>query len=137
MKAGRCPKITFATWIITLVGVVCLGVSCARRGEHQSAGKGQRSSWQPVRPRSGVPIDITGSMAYFEKETARLLQEGKVATNLVQDVRLKTCKLSLATVAPSALPAGELVKNVEEAVVVVGQVVKMQKTAPRLLPAPA
>jgi S1-C subfamily serine protease len=88
-------------------------------------------SLDPHQPRQGTPVNPVGLVAYLERESTNLLQQGKCATNLLRQMTHQTCGLKLASVS-TRVPAGtELAGTLETSVAVIGRLVKTGK-APHL-----
>jgi serine protease Do len=87
----------------------------------------------PSPPGLDRPIDPLALIAYFGAQTAELLKQGKINTNLLHQVHPKTCTLTLLHSSTMHLAPPELAKAVEMSVAVVGQVVRMQKGPPQRL----
>lgn len=117
---------------VACIGWMAAGCSTSLRSEPQKPPLVRRS----VPPRVGVPINPMGATVHFFEQTSHLIAEGKVKTNLIPSAPLKACSLALPQSSGRTITAAELAMSVEQGVAVVGQVVRMEKGAPQLMPRP-
>jgi S1-C subfamily serine protease len=80
---------------------------------------------QPSPPKRGEPINIMELVRYFEAESINLLQQGRVATNLLWQPRPQACALNLMPPPERVLAGDELPQAVEMGVAVVGRLAKV------------
>ena len=126
--------------IVLLVSVASLAAGCSTHPPHPSRDDSPGNSavvQRAIAPRRGVPIHPMGATKYFEEQTALLVQQGKIGTNLLRDVALRRCSLRPVPCSGRSLTPTELAESVEMGVAVVGVVVRMKKGPPQLLPSPA
>ncbi len=112
-----------------LTSIVCLVCLCTGCSGPKHQGRAQATPTQnqvnPSPPKRGEPINIMGLVKYFAAESKSLLQQGRVATNLLQQLGRHTCRLNLAPAPTRALASGELAEAVEMGVAVIGRLAKV------------
>jgi serine protease Do len=117
----------------SLIFAVCLAgliPACSSPKERSGA------AWNLVQPRPpnrGEPVNIMEVARYLEVESLKLLAQGRVATNLLQQPRPATCSLKLAQPPTRTLASDELAGAVEMGVAVVGRLAKVSGR-PQLTP---
>jgi serine protease Do len=107
--------------------LVCLVTACSNpKALHPSArAVPSQSEPKPSPPKRGEPINIMALVKYFAVESTNLLQQGRVATNLLQQLGRHSCRLNLAPPPARALAPGELAESVEMGVAVIGRIAKV------------
>jgi serine protease Do len=76
---------------------------------------------RPGAPRKGEPIHDRALAAYLEREGARLVKAGKLATNLLGQTRRKRCELELVSEALLPQSSAQIAQRAEDAVMVVAR----------------
>jgi len=113
--------------LIVTTCLVCLITACLSPKERHSAAQtaAAQTQRQPSPPKRGEPINILGLVRYFEAESINLLQQGRVATNLLRQPRPQACALNLMPPPERVLAGDELPQAVEMGVAVVGRLAKV------------
>src|SRR5262245_53513457 len=120
--------------LIILICSVCLLTGCSSHKRPSVASMGvERIQATPSRPKRGEPIRIMEFVPYFENESLTLLQQRRVATNLLQQPRPQTCSLKLTPPSVRPLASDELFRATEMGVAVVGRIARVAGK-PRLTP---
>ena len=107
--------------------LVCLATACSTPKTIHPTAQAVPAQIQPKPspPKRGEPIDILALVRYFGTETTNLLQQGRVGTNLLQQLGRHTCRLNLAPPPTRTLAPDELAQAVEMGVAVVGRIAKV------------
>ena len=76
---------------------------------------------KPERPQCGVPINPAGLYQYLYQESTNLLAQGKLNTNLTQNLDRRSCRLTVQAAPDRQLSPAELMGEVENGVAVVAK----------------
>lgn len=112
--------------VVAITCSVCLLAGCLSQNRPDAAKTAPAQvQAKPVPPRRGEPINVIEFVRYFDSESMTLLQQGRVATNLLGQPRPQTCSLNLAPQRLSPLGRDELPQATEMGVAVVGRIAKV------------
>lgn len=120
--------------LIALTCSVCLLTGCFSQNR-QVAGRTASAQFQAklAPPKRGEPINLIEVVRYFENQSLNLLQQGRVATNILRQPRPQACSLNLTPPRLRPLACDELAEETEMGVAVVGRIAKVDGR-PQLTP---